>query len=98
MMTALNDALEEGTRTVSVRVPAEARHGVYANVSLVSHSGHEFTIDFCQAEPAADREPVPAYVVSRLHLPPTLIPSLISALQGNVAAYQEQFGPIPDVR
>jgi hypothetical protein len=27
-----------------------------------------------------------------------LIPSLISALQGNVNAYQQQFGPIVDVR
>ena len=96
-MTDLNGVPDEGARTVSVRVPAEARHGVYANVSLVSHSGHEFTIDFCQTEPAADHDPVPAYVVSRLHLPPTLIPSLIGALQGNVAAYQQQFGPISEV-
>ena len=92
------DVSEEASRTVSVRVPAENRHGTYANVSLVSHSGHEFTIDFCQTEPASTADPIPAYVVSRLHLPPTLIPSLISALQGNVNAYQQQFGPIVEVR
>ncbi|HZA30702.1 MAG TPA: DUF3467 domain-containing protein [Propionibacteriaceae bacterium] len=91
------DVSEEASRTVSVRVPAENRHGTYANVSLVSHSGHEFTIDFCQTEPASTADPIPAYVVSRLHLPPTLIPSLISALQGNVNAYQQQFGPIVEV-
>ena len=64
------DVPEEASRTVSVRVPAENRHGIYANVSLVSHSGHEFTIDFCQTEPASTADPIPAYVVSRLHLPP----------------------------
>ena len=91
------DVPEETSRTVSVRVSAENRHGIYANISLVSHSGHEFTIDFCQTEPASTADPIPAYVVSRLHLPPTLIPSLISALQGNVNAYQQQFGPIVEV-
>jgi hypothetical protein len=96
-MSDRSDVPEEAPRTVSVRVPSETRQGIYANVSLVSHSGHEFTIDFCQTEPASTSDPIPAYVVSRLHLPPTLIPSLISALQGNVNAYQQQFGPIVDV-
>ena len=97
-MAVQNDDLEEPSPTVRVRVPAEARQGVYANVSLVSHSGHEFTIDFCQTQPAGKSKEVSADVVSRVHLPPTLVPSLITALQGNVAAYEGQFGAIPEVR
>jgi len=33
---------------VHVRVRDDVREGIYANLALVSHSAHEFTIDFCQ--------------------------------------------------
>jgi hypothetical protein len=91
-----DDALGQ-VQNVRVTVPAEARHGSYATLALVSHSGHGFTIDFCQVQPTGDDQDVPADVVSRVHLPPTLMPSLLRTLQANVAAYEGQFGSIRDV-
>lgn len=97
-MAAGDDVHEAGPGTVRVRVAPEVRQGVYANLSLVSHSGHEFTVDFCQVQPGGSSDTVPADVVSRVHLPPTLVPSLIETLQANMAAYERQFGAIRDVR
>ena len=82
---------------VRVNVPEEARQGVYANLALVSHSGHEFSLDLCQVQHGADGDEVRADVVSRVHLPPTMVRSLIRTLQANLDAYEGRFGAIRQV-
>lgn len=97
-MGARNDPGPDAQRqAVRVHVPDEARRGVYANLALVSHSGHEFTVDLCQVQPGATPEEVPADVVVRAYLPPTLVPSLVRALTANLDAYERQFGRVHDV-
>jgi Protein of unknown function (DUF3467) len=82
---------------VRVIVPEEARPGVYANLALVSHSGHEFSLDLCQIQHGAEGDEVRADVVSRVHLPPTMVRSLIRTLQANLDAYEGRFGAIRQV-
>ncbi len=85
-------------QAVRVQVSQEVRYGVYANFAVVSHSGHEFTLDLCQVQPEeAQTEYVAADLVARVHLPPTLIPSLMRALEANLGAYERQFGTVRDV-
>ena len=82
---------------VRVIVPDDARHGVYANLAFVSHSGHEFSLDLCQVQHAADGDEVRADVVSRVYLPPTMMRSLIRTLQANLDAYEGRFGAVRQV-
>jgi hypothetical protein len=96
---AIPDHVEQGTANPAVRVtvPEDARRGVYANLALVSHSGHEFSLDLCQVQHAADGDEVRADVVSRVHLPPTMVRSLIRTLQANLDAYEGRFGAVRQV-
>ncbi len=82
---------------VRVVVPDDARQGVYANLALVSHSGHEFSLDLCQVQHGAEGDEVRADVVSRVHVPPTMVRSLIRTLQANLEAYEGRFGVIRHV-
>ena len=93
------DNLEHRTAAPAVRVivPDEARQGVYANLALVSHSGHEFSLDLCQVQHVAEGDEVRADVVSRVHLPPTMVRSLIRTLQANLDAYEGRFGAVRQV-
>ncbi len=82
---------------VRVTVPEDVRRGVYANLALVSHSGHEFSVDLCQVQHGTDTDEVRADVVSRVHLPPTVVRSLIRTLQANLDAYEGRFGAVRQV-
>ena len=88
---------EGSAPAVRVTVPDEVRQGVYANLALVSHSGHEFSLDLCQVQYGAEADEVRADVVSRVHLPPTMVRSLIRTLQANLDAYEGRFGTIRNV-
>ena len=79
---------------VKVVAPDEVRHGVYANFLMVSHSPHEFTLDFCQLVPSGEQGTVNAEVVSRIKVPPTLVGRVLQALNTNLANYEERFGPV----
>jgi Protein of unknown function (DUF3467) len=96
---ATPDHLEHRAAGPAVRVivPDDARQGVYANLVLVSHSGHEFSLDLCQVQHGAEGDEVRADVVSRVHLPPTMVPSLIRTLQANLDAYEGRFGQVRQV-
>ena len=82
---------------VRVNVPDAVRQGVYANLALVSHSWHEISVDLCQVQHGADGDEVRADVVSRVHLPPTMVRSLIRTLQANLEAYEARFGAVRQV-
>ena len=84
----------EAAPAVRVNVRDDVRQGVYANMALVSHSGHEFSLDLCQVQHATDSDEVRADVVSRVHLPPTLVRALIATLQANLDAYEGRFGAV----
>lgn len=79
---------------VKVVLPDELKHGEYANFLVVSHSPHEFTLDFCQLLPSGEQGKVNADVVSRVRIPPTLVGRVLNALNTNLANYEERFGQV----
>ena len=89
---------EEQEQEVHVRVPDDVREGIYANLALVSHSAHEFTIDFCQVQPSEQRSAVEADVVARVRIAPTLVDAVVRALRSNVEDHETTFGTIKDVQ
>ena len=83
---------------VNVQVDDDLRHGVYANFLVVSHSPHEFTLDFCQVMPRGDSGgAVTAEVVSRVKIAPTMVGRVLSALNTNMTNYEEKFGMVKQI-
>lgn len=80
-------------RQVNIRVPDGMRHGLYANFLVVSHSPHEFTLDFCQLQPGED-DRVTAEVVSRVRVAPTLVAQVIQALNTNLGNYEDRYDSV----
>lgn len=67
--------------------------GVYANLALVNHSPSEFVLDFIQLMPGVQQ----AKVRSRVILAPLHAKRILTALQQNVASFEQQFGEIKEV-
>lgn len=66
--------------------------GVYSNLALINHSPSEFVMDFIQLMPGVQQ----AKVRSRVILAPIHAKKLLTALQQNVANFEQQFGEIKD--
>ncbi len=79
---------------VNVVVPDDERYGTYSNFLLVSHSPHEFTLDFCQLQPSGEAGKVNAEVVSRVRIPPTMVGRVLNALNTNLSNYEDRFGQV----
>ncbi len=79
---------------VQVVVPDDQKHGDYANFLVVSHSPHDFTLDFCQLMPAQEQGKVNAEVVSRVRIPPTMVARVLNAMNTNLSNYEERFGAV----
>lgn len=79
---------------VQVVVPDEAKYGEYANFLVVSHSAHDFTLDFCQLLPNREDGKVNAEVVSRVRIAPTMVGRVLNALNTNLSNYEERFGQV----
>lgn len=82
---------------LQVSITDDSKHGTYANFLIVSHSAHEFTLDFCQIQPGGSASERRADVVSRVRIAPTLVGKVLRALNTNLANYEERFGPVPVV-
>ncbi len=82
---------------IKIQVDDAIKHGVYSNFLVVSHSAHEFTLDFCQVLPGGDGTRVQADVVARVKVAPTMVGKVIRALNTNMTAYEDKFGMVPEV-
>lgn len=83
---------EEGDQPeLQILMPPEQLAGVYANWAQVSHTEHEFTLDFVRVEYAAN--PPRGVVVSRVSVSPLFVSQLISALEDNWSKYAEKALP-----
>jgi hypothetical protein len=78
----------------------EIAGGVYSNLLVVSHTPHEFTLDFMVMGPGAamvddtGQQYLPAPVVARVKVPPTVMFAIASAIADNVDRYEQAFGAI----
>lgn len=79
---------------VQVVVPDAVKHGEYANFLVVSHSPHEFTLDFCQLLPTGEQGKVNAEVVTRVRIAPTMVARVLNALNTNLSNYEDRFGQV----
>jgi hypothetical protein len=82
---------------IKISVDDQLKHGVYANFLVVSHSAHEFTLDFCQVLPSGDEGAVTADVISRVKIAPTMVGRIIRALNTNMTAYEDKFGLVKEI-
>lgn len=94
-MTDPSDAGQE--RRLNIRLPDEIRRGEYANFLLVTHSAHEFTLDFCQIQPGEEPDSTTAEVISRVRVAPTLVARIIQALNTNLGNYEDRYGQVKAV-
>jgi hypothetical protein len=63
--------------------------GVWANYARVSHTEHEFTLDFVRLDPTTES----GIVVARVSVSPLFITQLIEALETNWTRYAEKAMP-----
>ncbi len=75
---------------LKIELPAEVAEGIYSNLAIISHSSSEFVLDFIRIMPGTPK----ANVKSRVILTPEHAKRLLSALQDNIAKYEQQFGKI----
>ena len=61
------------------------RGGIWANFALVSHSPHEFTLDFVRLD--YNTHPIQGVIVQRVNTSPLFVKQLIDALAANMADY-----------
>lgn len=79
-------------QNIPVQLPVELEDGVYSNWAVVHHTVHDITIDFCQQgidPPQNPGEQSRAKVVSRIHIPPTFVMSLLQILSQSSAQREE---------
>jgi Protein of unknown function (DUF3467) len=88
---------DKPSQQIQIQVDDAIKHGVYSNFLVVSHSAHEFTLDFCQVMPGGDDCSVKADVVTRVRVAPTMVGKVLRALDTNRTAYEDKFGPIREV-
>lgn len=67
----------------------EMMPGVWANFARVSHSQHEFTLDFVRLEPDGKQ----GIVVARVSVSPLFVTQLIDALKANWQRYADKALP-----
>jgi hypothetical protein len=85
-----------------IQVPLELQAGTYTNFLSVWHTPFEFTLDFAVTQPGERVNPddpaspikIPCSVVARLKIPPSLIFSVLQALNENMSNYEAKFGEI----
>ncbi len=87
---------EEPRVNFQIEVPDQLPN-IYANFLAVWHSQHEFTLDFMvtgMPVPGGDAGPggtvnVPAKVVARIKIPPTVVDDILRALATNVSIRED---------
>ena len=83
---------EPETNSFQIEGTIEMAGGVWANFAAVSHSPHEFTIDFIRLD-YQTKNPTKGVVVQRVNMSPLFVQQLIEALTDNMKKYAQR---IPD--
>ena len=86
------DQADEPQSEIRITGFLELRGGVWANFARVSHSPHEFTIDFIRLD-YTTRNPVEGIIVQRVNMSPQFVHELIGALQVNLTTFIQNAVP-----
>jgi len=85
----MSDQQEPQENQPEIIMPQDEMPGVWANFASISHTAHEFTIDFTRMEADGSR----GIVVSRVSVSPLFVSQFIEALNQNWARYAEKAMP-----
>ena len=77
---------------INIELPEEIAEGIYANLSIISHSNSEFVLDFIRLVPNVPK----AKVKSRIIMTPQQTKRLLFALQENIKRYEATNGIIKE--
>lgn len=80
------EGAEQPVPSPDIILRPEQMAGVWANLAVVSHSEHEFTLDFVRMDAAAPA-PGRGIVVARVAVSPLFVTQLIDALSRNWSVY-----------
>ncbi|MDE0606084.1 MAG: DUF3467 domain-containing protein [Acidimicrobiaceae bacterium] len=80
---------EPETNSFQIEGTIEMAGGVWANFAAVSHSPHEFTIDFIRLD-YQTKNPTKGVVVQRVNMSPLFVQQLIEALTENLGNYAQR--------
>lgn len=84
---------EEESHSIEIVLESQHMGGVWANFAQVTHSEHEFTIDFVRMDYSQGNPPRRGIVVARVAVSPLFITQLIDALNINWRRYAEKSMP-----
>ena len=76
--------------SINIELGEKEAEGIYSNLVLVSHSPHEFVIDFARLLPGLAK----AKIASRIIIAPTHMAALIQTLKENLENYERTFGAV----
>lgn len=79
-------------------VPVDLQAGAFSDVVSIWHTAHGFTMDFAVIDRTVRDEDgnsfTPAFVVSRMKIPATVVFQIARAIADNVRAYEDVYGSI----
>ena len=75
---------------INIELDEKTAEGTYSNLAIINHSNSEFVVDFVAIMPGVPK----AKVKSRVILTPEHAQRLLTALQDNIAKYEDNFGSI----
>jgi uncharacterized protein DUF3467 len=75
---------------INMELGEKESEGIYSNFVVISHSLSEFVLDFARILPGNPKGKVHARVV----MAPPNVRALLTALEANIAKYEDQFGKI----
>jgi hypothetical protein len=76
------------SQDMQISTQDEISRGHYSNSMLISHGPEEFIIDWLLQSPNG------VHLVSRIIVTPAHLKRIVSALQDNLAKYEESFGDL----
>jgi hypothetical protein len=88
-----NDQESEDEHQLQILMDQDQLAGVWANFARVSHSEHEFTLDFVRLDYSQGSPPRHGLVVARVSVSPLFVTQLIDALTDNWEKYARKALP-----
>lgn len=82
--------MDKKPQQINVELPEDVAEGIYANLSVITHSPSEFILDFARLLPGLPKPKICA----RLVMTPQNAKSLLRILQMNIQRYEEAHGEI----
>ncbi len=80
---------------IQIEADKQTARGMYSNYARVSHSAHEFMLDFFFLQPQTDN-PKTGTLLSRIITSPAHMKSIFSAIGKNIDKYEKQYGEIKE--